>query len=320
MGKGTGFGKTILFGDHFVVYGIPGIAAALSAHTDAEVKKGVKGLEFIDHRPETPEYKEKKKDEIQRQLGAIVKHFNLDLEKDPLTITLSGNLVCASGVGASAALAASIARAIDQEYNLGMDAEKINEAAYIAEEAGSGTPSGIDNTCAVYGGFITFEKNLAGGKNNIGVIEVGKPVEIVLASSGVTQETKEVVADVRTLKEKNPEWFERVVKEYNATYEAGLDAIKSGDWIKVGEMMNKNHRLLQEITVSSDLMDKMQKIALDAGALGSKVTGTGRGGSLISLTPGKELQDKVAATLEEAGFKTTKTEIGATEESMGANK
>jgi mevalonate kinase len=54
----------------------------------------------------------------------------------------------------------------------------------------------------------------------------------------------------------------------------------------------------------------MQKIALKAGAFGAKLTGTGRGGLLIALTPGEKLQDKVAAALEKAGFACKKTKIG----------
>jgi mevalonate kinase len=39
MGKGSGYGKVILFGEHFVVHGVPGIVSAIDSTTDAEVKK-----------------------------------------------------------------------------------------------------------------------------------------------------------------------------------------------------------------------------------------------------------------------------------------
>ena len=42
MGKGSGYGKVILFGEHFVVHGIPGIVSAIDSTTDAEVKKAAK--------------------------------------------------------------------------------------------------------------------------------------------------------------------------------------------------------------------------------------------------------------------------------------
>ncbi|MBN1941146.1 MAG: mevalonate kinase [Candidatus Diapherotrites archaeon] len=310
MAQGIGFGKTILFGEHFVVYGLPAIVAALGDHTSATIEAGTKGLEFVDNRPETPGYKETKKEEIQRQLNAIVKHFNLDLEKKPLKITLSGNLKCASGIGASAALAASISRALNQELKLNLSDAQINEAAFIAECAGSGSASGIDNTCAVYGGFIIFEKNLEGGKNKVENIRVKKPVEIVLANSGITQETKNVVNDVRELKEKNAGEFKKIFYDYTELCNSAIQALKKEDWKKVGELMNKNHSLLQKISVSCKELDTMQETALKAGALGAKLTGTGRGGLLIALTPG-ETQEKVAESLERNGFACKKTKIGA---------
>ena len=58
------------------------------------------------------------------------------------------------------------------------------------------------------------------------------------------------------------------------------------------------------------VLDKMVEIAKDAGALGSKVTGTGRGGNINALTPGIELQEKVYKALTDAGYAAWKTKIG----------
>ncbi len=309
MGKGKGFGKTILIGEHFVVYGLPAIASSLGSKTIATVEKSEK-FEFVDNRPETPGYKEKKEGEIQRQLDAILKHFKLDKEGNSVKITLSGDLVCNSGVGASAALAASIARALNELFDLGMNDDQINEAAYIAEEAGAGTPSGIDNTTSVYGGFLTFEKNLTGGPNKIERLSVQSPVEIVLAATGITQETKVVVGDVRKKKEENEELFEGICKEYKEVFDKTLEAIKKGDWKAVGEQMDKNQELLSQITVSCKEIEDIIKTAKEAGAWGAKLTGTGRGGYVLLLTPGNELQKKVAKAVEELGYDVFKTKIG----------
>jgi mevalonate kinase len=309
MAANKGYGKVILFGEHFVVYGLPGIASGISDYTEARIEDAKKH-EFIDKRPETPGYKTTKKDEIQRQLAALFKHFNVDPANPPIKITLTGNLVCASGVGASAALATSIARAFNERLKLGMDDEKINEAAYIAEEAGSGKPSGIDNTCSVFGGFIAFKKNMAGGPNDIERLKSKKPVEIVMGNTGISQETKLVVEDVKKKKEANPGWFDSVCKQYNETFLDAVRAVKKGDWATVGKLMDRNQSLLREIGVSCDELEKLIKIAKDNGAIGAKLTGTGRGGYMVALTPGKDVQDRVAAAIEAAGFRTLKTTIG----------
>ena len=309
-GKGIGYGKTILFGEHFVVYGLPAIASAIADHTIATAEKGKAGLEFIDNRPEVAGYKETKKDEIARELEAIIRHLKIDTGKTPLKITLSGNLECASGIGASAALASSIAGALNEHFKFGLDDDGINEIAYIAETAGSGTPSGIDNTCATYGGMLTFEKNMRGGKNKIGRLDAAKPLHMVLVSSGITQETKGVVADVRAQKEKEPRKFERIFGEYRNVFGGALEALKKGDAEKIGALMDTNQELLRQINVSCPEIEEIISTAKRNGALGAKLTGTGRGGLVICLAQDAKAQEKIAQAASKAGFEARKTAIG----------
>ena len=74
--------------------------------------------------------------------------------------------------------------------------------------------------------------------------------------------------------------------------------------------MEKNQELLRQITVSSDLLESIITLAKDSGAIAAKLTGTGRGGSVIALTPGKELQESVANKVKDAGYEVTLTTIG----------
>ena len=52
------------------------------------------------------------------------------------------------------------------------------------------------------------------------------------------------------------------------------------------------------------------KLAKDSGALGAKLTGTGRGGLVIALTPGKKLQKQVAEKARKAGYEVMETSLG----------
>lgn len=309
MATGIGYGKTILFGEHFVVYGLPAIASAIGDNTIATVEKSG-SFEFVDDRPATDGYKEKKAEEIRRQIDALLEYFKMDRKNHPLKITLSGNLFCTSGVGASAALATSIARAMNELNGLGMDDDEINKAAYIAECAGSGKASGIDNTCSTFGGLLWFVKSLEGGPNIMEHVKAKNPVEIVMGSTGITQETKPVIDDVAKEKEKNPEEFERILSDYRAVVSEARAALEEGYWERVGQLMDRNQELLRKIGVSCDGLEQLIKIAKDSGALGAKLTGTGRGGYMIALTPGKGLQDKVAKAIEAAGFRVLRTTIG----------
>jgi mevalonate kinase len=46
------------------------------------------------------------------------------------------------------------------------------------------------------------------------------------------------------------------------------------------------------------------------GALGAKLTGGGRGGYMVALTPEKALQDEIAAAFEKEDYKVIKAVIG----------
>ncbi len=311
MGQGSGFGKTILFGEHFVVYGLPALASAIGDKTLCTVEK-IENTGYIlnDDRPEIPGYKEKKFDEQKVSIQNVINFIGIDLEKQGLKITLGGNLVCASGVGASAASCVALARALNDEFNLGWNDDKINEAAYEGEKGYHGTPSGIDNTASTFGGLVYFIRNLESGPNTMETLKLDKPISMVIASSGMTANTSVVVADVRKKKEENPEWFEEIVKEYNEVVKQGREALENMNLDHLGKLMNKNHELLQKVTVSNETLDKMVNIARDAGALGAKVTGTGRGGNINVLTPDPATQDKVYQALKDAGYAAWKTLIG----------
>ncbi len=311
MGSGNGYGKTILFGEHFVVYGLPSIVSALGAYTTADVKvvKG-NGWTVNDQRPATPGYKEQKYTEAMQSIANIINHLKVDIENQRLEISFAGDLIAASGVGASAAQCTSLARALSETFNLNLDDEKINEAAYEGEKAYHGTPSGIDNTASTYGGLIWFVRNLGAGKNTMDLLQSPRKMLIIMANSGITASTTEVVADVRRLREENPEKIEKIFMEYKKLVEAAKMAVLKGDIATIGNLMNQNHKMLQQITVSGEINDELVEIALENGAIGAKLTGTGRGGLVIGLAENEDIQEKIVNVMKEKGYSAWRTTIG----------
>ena len=82
MGTGSGKGKTILFGEHFVVYGLPALAAGIAAETTAKLTRVRSfGHTLVDNRPAMPSYKETKYEEQKASLEIILKHLNIDTTK-----------------------------------------------------------------------------------------------------------------------------------------------------------------------------------------------------------------------------------------------
>ena len=306
-GLGEGFGKVILFNEHFVVYGIPSVAAAIGDTTVAKVEDSEE-FELLDNRPETPGYKKEKLEQQKDSLNRIFKAMNIDVEKNPVKITLEGDLLAASGLGASAASCVAIARALSKHFNLNLDDEQINNVAYEGEKGYHGNPSGIDNTAATYGGVIWFQRKPDG--NIIERIKLKEPVEIVIGNTGKVADTKKAVAGVRERKEKYPEKYNQIFEEARKLVFDARNALEDFDIRRVGELMNKNHKLLQEIEVSSEELDLLVEIALENGALGAKLTGGGLGGNMIALTPEKDLQKRVAGAMEKEGYQVIKTTLG----------
>ncbi len=309
MGKGSGYGKVILFGEHFVVHGIPGIVSAIDASTDAEVKKAVKGINVKDERKTAKGYSEEKRLQQLESIERMLKAMGLD-SKTPLDIWIGGTLPGFSGLGASAASSVAIARAISEELTLNLSDEKINQIAYEAEKAYAGNPSGIDNTAATYGGLMWFKKNAAGGPDSVEKLHMRRPIEIVIGSTGKVANTKAMVEGVADRKKKNPEKYNQIFKQAENLAVEGRKALENYDLKKVGELMNENHRLLQELGVSSKELDLLVDLARKQGAFGAKLTGGGGGGCMVALTPGKDLQGKVASAIKTAGFEVLSAKIG----------
>lgn len=310
MGSGSGFGKVILFNEHFVVHGVPGIVSAIDSIAYAEVRRSSKGIVVKDERKGTKGYAEKKKVQQLGSIDKMLETMGISSQELSLEIRLGGNLPGFSGIGASAASSVAIARAIAEEFMINLSDDKINEIAYEAEKAYAGTPSGIDNTAATYGGLIWFRRYMNGRSNEIEKLKIEKPVEIIIGNTGIVADTKEMVAGVAVRKKKNPDKYDLIFKQAEELAFKARTALKDFDIRRVGNLMNENHRLLQRIEVSCTELDHLVNLALEQGAFGAKLTGGGGGGCMVALTPNQKLQEKVATIVEDAGYKVLRTRIG----------
>ncbi|PWB53817.1 MAG: mevalonate kinase [Anaerolineales bacterium] len=309
MGKGTGFGKTILIGDQFVLEEVPAIVSAISYETETIVERSTgSGWTLEDNRNEVPGYKEKKKEQQVRSIDRILEEMKIDIKSYPIKITIGGTLLAGSGVGASAASCVSLARALNEEFNLGYSIEAINRVAWQGEFPYHGVASGVDNTASTYGGLLQFR--LISGQQHFERIKTPKPFEIVLANSGITANTAllDEVSDKQ--KREDPGLFASRMQLITDQSNEMKQALEAGNLASVGQIMVTNHKLLVDMDFSHPILDYLCTLAIDKGAWGAKVTGGGRGGYMVALTPGEKLQDKVATTFEKEGYKIIRAVIG----------
>jgi mevalonate kinase len=325
MGKGSGYGKVILFGEHFVVHGVPSIASAIDSRTVATVERAAggklpppsgregsmagEGWVMEDDRPANPGYKAEKLIQQKKSIELVFQAAKFDPVANPVRIRLGGDLIAVGGVGASAAVCVSLARALDDEFKLGFDDGRVNEIAFVGDSAYAGTPSGIDNTASTYGGLLWFVKN-AGAPPTMEPLKIREPLRIVMGNTLLTTNTEAAVAGVRRRKAEQPETYERLFARARSLAGEARAALERFDVAEVGRLMDENHALLQAIEVSHPKLDALVKIALDNGAAGAKMTGGGLGGYMVALTPDEGTQDRVAAAMECAGYKALKTTVG----------
>ncbi len=309
MGKGSAFGKTILIGDQFVLDEVPAIVSAIPFETVAEVER-IDGEGWIleDNRIEVPGYKEKKKEQQVISIDRIFEVMDIDVKKTPIKITYGGTLLAGSGVGASAASCVSLARALNEEFNLGYSIEKINHVGWEGEFAYHGIPSGVDNTASTYGGLLLYQ--IKDGKKRFERVTAKKPLHLVLGNSGITANTAALDDYVDKERERDPRLFATRLKTITAQAYELREAIETGDLKRVGAIMTENHKILIDMDLSHEKLIYLCNMALEMGALGAKLTGGGRGGYMNALTPGKDVQEAIASAMEEQGYKVIRTTIG----------
>jgi mevalonate kinase len=309
LGKGTGFGKTILLGDQFVLYGVPAIVSALPFETVARVERVEgEGWTLEDNRFEVPGYKEKKMDQQVESINRILQVMKIDVRKHPLKITYGGALLAGSGVGASAASCVSLARALNEEFSLGLSIEEINHVAWEGEFAYYGLPSGVDNTASTYGGILLYQ--VKDEQKSFKKIALEKPIDVVLGNSGITANTALLRGRTEKLRENDKAifWLHlNTIKKQVSGVKLGLE---SGDLQRVGSFMTENHKILIDMGISHEKLVFLCNLALKNGAFGAKLTGGGMGGYMVALTPGKDLQERVASAIEKEGFAVIRATIG----------
>lgn len=159
-----------------------------------------------------------------------------------------------------------------------IDLHEINKLAYETEKIIHSFPSGIDNTISTYGGGILYENGV--------MKELSFQLSsnyIVIINSLIPRNTKDLVESVRKKYEKNPSAIQGIFHNIHNIVIDAEKALKAGDLAQIGELMSSNHQLLRDLGVSHRTLDEIVKILDEKRALGSKLTGAGGGGCVISL-------------------------------------
>ena len=285
--KASAPGKVILFGEHFVVYGVKAILCSINKRVTVTAEK------ISD-----------KKIVINSEIGNLILEPNKSISEinSPLKpfyylgnkviknqdtgiqIKIDSEIPLGVGLGSSSACCVAGAAAIFKLFG-DISKEEILELAIEAERTIFENTSGADCTVCVYGGIMEYDK-----KQGFKKIEDEPNFQLVIANSNIEHSTESMVSEVKAFTIKNKEEFSKLVNQELELVEDVLKLLKENNTIELGEKINQNQEYLETIGISNNQLREMIEIGQKT-SFGAKITGSGGGGCIFAITDESNLED-----------------------------
>jgi galactokinase len=247
--------------------------------------------------------------------------------KSGVDLLIDGHVPLGAGLSSSAALECSVATAMNHLFDMGFNLEELARLTQKAENQYVGVPCGImDQSVSLMAsrGFallldcrdlstrnIPFDVASHGLELLIidtqahhaltdgGYAERRASCEAVAAKLSVKSMRELTMAQLdsarATLSETEYIRARHAITEMKRVLDC-VDALGSGDFVKVGQLINDSHRSLRDdYTVSCPELDTAVEASLAAGALGSRMVGGGFGGSAIALIEAAKTSQTISA-------------------------
>ncbi len=303
-------GKAILFGEHSVVYGKPAIAVAVDKRANVTIREGTDDSIHVKI-PELDVYgvidietglisqdndllsqenglaSLENQDTIDAGILKFIKSalFRNELGSSPdhgLDITVDLEIPIGAGLGSSAAITVATLAAAARYYQQELSLETLALTAHQVELEVQGAASPLDTTVSTHGGFLYFTHESGGMKINPAL-----EMPLVVGYTSQPGNTGMLVQQVRKLCNDHPTIIKPIIGLMGNVTNQARESIARGEEKRVGELMNINQGLLDALGVNTDELSRLIYHARSAGAIGSKLTGAGGGGSMIAYCPGK---------------------------------
>ncbi|MDA2912551.1 mevalonate kinase [Acidobacteriia bacterium AH_259_A11_L15] len=327
-------GKVHLIGEHSVVYGEPAIIAAISLRCTVSATRSesmrIWGRELHQTLEATPRewatsleqacaiHRSCMQSKNFRPLFDLMKKkpMNLPLVASALVleklsvrtganIKIRSDIPIGSGLGSSAALAVSMAKALSTAYCYELSSDEINRIAFEIEQFNHGTPSGGDNSTCCLGGLIWFEKRPP--VNIIRQVEGAIPGNLsnflLVQTRKREKKTGQLLQIVRDL----PEDFRVVrVKILGRVTGEMFGALGRKDAATIKRLMNEAQQVLAELRVSTVEIDQLTEAIRRIGG-GAKLSGAGGGGFVICF---HEDRKRLEETIRGMGYSPCEVQLG----------
>ena len=287
--KASAPGKVILFGEHFVVYGVKAILCAINKRVTVtaekikeekiSIKSNIGDLELELNKPIS---------EINSPLKPFYYLANKMIQNQStgIEIKIESDIPLGAGLGSSSACCVAGAAAISKLFSE-KTKEEILELAIEAERTIFENTSGADCTVCTYGGIIEYEKEK-------GFIKIkSKPnFYLIIANSNIKHSTESIVSKVKQFKNEDTERFSKLCNDESKLIEDVLQLLKENNIQKLGQKVVQNQKYLETLGISNEKLKDMIKIGQES-SFGTKITGAGDGGCVFSLTDESNLENTI---------------------------
>lgn len=279
IGIGRAHSKIILMGEHAVVYGFSAVALPL------------KTIEVVcEIRPAKEPLQENTTDPLITAIFAALAHLAITASK--ISYQISSSVPQRRGMGSSAAVAIAAIRSVFDYYEQPLDDPTLEMLVNQAEKIAHINPSGLDAKACLSDTALAFSRNTGFTR-----LELALKAYLVIADTGIHGQTSVAVDKVR----RQGDQALPLLGELGQLADAFIVSLRHNDLVTMGSAMTKAHAILDDLGVSSIEANHLVRVAIDAGALGAKMSGGGLGGCVIALTDTAEKAIQLTRRLEKKG-------------------
>ncbi|GAA4826128.1 galactokinase [Nocardioides caeni] len=229
--------------------------------------------------------------------GVVIELRAIGWQVPGLDIALTSTLPLGGGLSSSAAMECAVATGIAGLLGLPLDEAtrwRLAESAQRAESVHVGAPTGgMDQLASMLGRdghalLLDFADPARPTAQPVRCRPAEEQVALLVTDTGVRHQLADGTSGYaqrrRECEVGDPRRWRHVDSE-NERVRSAVTAMEAGDWEAVGSLMVASHSSLRDdFEVSCRELDLTVTAALDAGALGARMTGGGFGGCTVSVT------------------------------------
>ena len=334
-------GRICLFGEHQDYLGLPVIAAAIDRHIDFQGQLNAESTITIEmpdiHETRVVDLSDSFEVLAPRDyIASIIRVLRREGVKfhTGCQISFSGNIPYKAGASSSSAMIVGLIKLFTKLYQPDheLDPPEVALLAYQSEVLEHGEPGGMMDQYSISMGNVVHIDTKTYAVQTLGTSMDG----LIISNSMVPKEILEVhgrirpsiegaisilkqldasfdIAQVRPedLDEYYPLLPDALIPMFYATVTnhaftaQALEHLQQGivDMNEIGKLMNQHHERLRDyLQITVPKINLMVNRALELGALGAKINGSGGGGTIAILAPGHV--EEVCAELDRLGAQT----------------